>query len=606
MKNIFRLASIALATALVFSCDLPEYSHDAYSPSQVFSNVEDVQRALAGLYGELPKVTSIYNSEPGEVDYFAPSVGARFTQGYDAVSIGVWNDYEDIRNINYFINAVNDKTICTIDEAAKANFLGMAKFIRAKKYFDMVITYGDVPYFDRVPSNTDKDYLFKDRDSRDVVIDYIIKDLDEAAKTITNVSVDKSTPDKWCALFLKARVCLYEASYRKYHNLTKSINDEEFKIYTVDKLYKLCVAACEELMKGPYGLADNYRELFTSETLNQTEVLLGAVTAPGTSIQGSQNNYFNAPAALKTFVRPFINTFLMTDGTPFTKQEGYETMSFVNEFKNRDKRLAQIVRGPEYKMIKTVGGTTPEIAIPDIQSMAAPLGYQVIKFTLDKTLTAGESYENTNPNSTPLYRYAEVLLNYAEAKAELGEDPSKYWATTIGELRKRAGVNPAAPAKEDDVDSYLTENFFPGVKNAYILEIRRERGIELCLEGQRKHDWRRWAIGSTVAHLPWTGLHITNINTPIDINEDGINDYYFSATEPAADADKAIWVPIHDKAGELGLYATANPKGGYDLEYRVTSNMRLWDEKLYGTPMAESEMAKYKVNGYQLSQTPGF
>ena len=609
MKNIFKIASIALASALVFSCEMPEFSHDEYSTSQAFGSVENVERALSGLYGELPKVTATYGSETGEVDYFMSELNERFVKGYGPLNVATWSGWSGIRDINYFINTVSDKELCPIDQAAKDNFIGIAKFLRAKKYFTLLASYGDIPWYDAVIVGTDKDNLYKARESRDVIVKHIIEDLDDAAAKITNESVDKSTPDKWCALLLKSRVCLFEASFRKYHNLTASTTTKEtFKNYTVEDLYKLAADAADEIMvNGPYklnkaaGTNGAYRDLFTSDALNQTEVLLGAVTEPGTAIQGSQNNYFNQGSSLRSFVRPFINTYLMKDGSRFTDKEGYEKMSFIDEFKDRDPRLAQTVRGPQYQMIKTVGGSVKENAVPDIKSMAAPLGYQVIKFTLDKTLYDGEVQGNLNSNSTPLYRYAEVLLNYAEAKAELGAKSSEYWSKTIGALRERAGVASTEPANADD---YLTKTFYPGITDKYLLEIRRERAIELCLEGQRTLDWKRWAIGANIANLPWTGLHIENINTAIDINGDGVNDYYFSVEDPGGEFSN-IWVKIQS-GSEEGLYATANAKGGYDLEYKMSATKRNWEDKLYLTPLADSEIAKYKANGYELKQNPEY
>ena len=329
-----------------------------------------------------------------------------------------------------------------------------------------------------------------------------------------------------------------------------------------------------------------------------------AATAPGT-IEGSQNNAYNQASANQSLTRAFVNIYLMKDGTPFTDKAGYETMSFVDEFKDRDARLAQTVRGPEYKMVQTVGGTTAALTAPDIKSMAAPLGYHVIKFSLDKTLVAGEIEGKHNTNSTPLYRYAEALLNYAEAKAELGDLSDADWAKTVGALRSRAGVASAKPAK---ADSYFQSNFYPGISNPVLLEILRERLCELCIEGPAGNDWKRFAVGESFAKFPWKGIHFSALNTAIDINGDGTADYYFSDSEPADETSKSIWVNVKTSGSEEGLYAVANSKGGYDLEYRLGANKRNWesDGRLYLDAISQEEISKYKQNGFTLTQNPGY
>lgn len=607
MKAIRIIVPIAAAVLLAVSCNLNEFSHDKYTAPIVFGTEGGLEQALNGLYKELPKVTTTYTSEPGDVDYLQAELGngSRFNFGYGKDNVGVWTQWDDIREINLFLDKVQDPDICTVDEAIKANYIGIARFLRSIKYVALLLDYGDVPYFDHVTSGNDMDDMYKERDSRDDVIKYIIEDLDYGAEHITNESPDRSTPDKWCCKFLKARICLFEASYRKYHNLTKSLSGKPFTNYTVESLYQIAAKEVEDLMaSGRYKLNTNagqkgaYRELFYNDALNKDEVLMGAVTAPGV-LNASQNQYFNRSTANKSFTRAFIHTYLMSDGTPFTDQDGYASKSFVEEFQNRDGRLTQTVRGPQYKI-------DGKIAAPNLVN-AAPLGYQIIKFTLDKELSIGEEQGRLNTNSTPYFRYAEALLIYAEAKAELGQMTNEIWSKTVGALRARAGITGATvnsvPTK---VDPYLQRVFYPGVTDPILLEIRRDRAIELCLEGQRIYDWRRWAIGERTSDLPWTGFHIENINTLIDINGDGVNDYYFSEKVPSGSEEQRLHVPVFLSGKQEGLHAIPSPAGGYDLEYFVAEGKRYWypDGRQYLTPIAESEINKYATYGYTLTQNP--
>jgi hypothetical protein len=134
-----------------------------------------------------------------------------------------------------------------------------------------------------------------------------------------------------------------------------------------------------------------------------------------------------------------------------------------------------------------------------------------------------------NTNSIPLIRYAEVLLNYAEAAAELGTFTPDDWSRTIALLRRRAGLTqtamPAAP------DPYMQEYFPTIMDDAVLLEIRRERAIELVSEGFRFDDIRRWKAGELLEAV-WDGVYVGALDTEYDLNEDGKPDVCIVRTLP--------------------------------------------------------------------------
>src|SRR5690606_10118759 len=183
--------------------------------------------------------------------------------------------------------------------------------------------------------------------------------------------------------------------------------------------------------------------------------------------------------------------------SPYTNRANFQTEEFYEECQNRDGRLAQLIRTPGYKRN---GVSAP----PNFASYTYT-GYQPIKYTLDPT-----SYDNgaTNTNAVPLMRYAEILLNYAEAKAELGNITAADWGKTIGALRARSGVTGGLDQLPTTVDNYLKNNFFPNINNPIILEIRRERQVELALEGFRFNDLKRWKRGELLADLAWEGIYV--------------------------------------------------------------------------------------------------
>lgn len=596
MKKIFKLFAIALSVATVaVSCDLSEYNPNEYSPALAFANEEAIQLAVNAFYGEFPGVTGAY-SKDGSTDYVCTpfSFSNRYCVDFSAADSDLdWGGWDDLRDVNYFLEQMNSPA-CGVEGDVWANFVAQGRFFRAFWYYKKMRSYGDLPLVDHVIRSDEPDYEWQDRSSRDVIMKFILDDLDYAIANITATSVDNTTITKDVCLFIKMQACLYEASFRKYNNVTASVKGEPFTNYTVDQLYRLSAEAAEQIINGgKYSLIPNFRDLFLSEKLQTQEVLLGAQTA--STIKGSQNNYYNSAGVNRSFVRSFINTFLMKDGTPYTSKSGFETETFATEFNGRDPRLVAIVRTPGYKF----NGAT---AVPVIPA-PSPVGYHIIKFTIDKYADGvDDSKAGNNSNSTPIYRYSEVLLSYAEAKAELGEMTADIWNKTVGAIRRRAGItgNLDMPGT---VDPYLKANFYPNVDNAVIMEIRRERGCELCLEGMRENDLLRWGCGSLLATQPWTGINIPALDTPVDLDGDGNADYYFSAAAAPKDLpDGVTYVQVNGN----GLQAVRN---GSVYQLRFDCNkQRNWDanNRLILSPIPKLLVDKYKDRGYNLTQNPGY
>jgi hypothetical protein len=212
------------------------------------------------------------------------------------------------------------------------------------------------------------------------------------------------------------------------------------------------------------------------------------------------------------------------------------------------------------------------------------------------------NYDNarSNDNDVPLLRYAEVLLNYAEAKAELGSITADDWSKTIGALRRRAGISGGDLDKLPTVvDTYLQQTFYPNVTNPVILEVRRDRAIELILEGFRMDDLKRWACGADWQNAPWDGVYIPGLDTPVDLNGDGENDVYVTA-----DANyqkngtyKAIAMTLNDH--QKAVKIADDPSGGYLLGYEMP---RKWNDNMYIYPVPENVIQKNEA----LKQNPGW
>lgn len=212
--------------------------------------------------------------------------------------------------------------------------------------------------------------------------------------------------------------------------------------------------------------------------------------------------YHNATAASLVasqgrpgFTRKVVNMYLMKDGSRFTDKPGWQEMQFGEETANRDPRLAQTVRCPGYHRI----GDT-KILAPDFGTCTT--GYSPVKFVQNpKDANGGVDRVETSTADLPVYRLAEVMLNYAEAKAELGTLTQDDLDISVNKIRKRAGMPDLNMAVANaNPDWYLSSPQYgytnvDGANKGVILEIRRERSVELMEEGFRWSDIRRWKAG---------------------------------------------------------------------------------------------------------------
>ncbi|MCI0922467.1 RagB/SusD family nutrient uptake outer membrane protein [Sphingobacterium rhinopitheci] len=513
MKNIFGFISIC--TLFLSSCELSELPQATATEEDIFGTESGLKTYSYSFYNNITSGSDAYKGDVMS-DYGAVnSLNSFLMDGaYNAEVSSGWS-WSALRNINHFIVKCEASPLSS---NIKNNYIGVAKFFRAWFYYDKVVRFGDVPWVDSPLGVDDKDKLYGTRDPRTVVMDKIMEDLDFAYQNIQATSSDGTTITKWTALGLKSRVALFEGTFRKYHtDLGLAGTADVFLNYAAD-------AAAEVMSKGPYSLNTDggptvsQRQLFISDIPVKSEVMLAVAFSNSLAILNDANWWWTSATYGPRFslVRPFINTILNDDGTPYTSRANFQTEEFFEECQNRDARLAQLIRTPGYKRNNA--------AAPPNFSSYTYTGYQPIKYTLDDSY-----YDNgrSNTNAVPLMRYAEILLNYAEAKAELGTLAVDDWKKTIGALRARAGVTGGLDQLPTTVDAYLKNTFFPNINNPILLEVRRERQVELALEGFRFNDLKRWKRGELLAELPWQGIYVPALNKLIDLDHDGVNDVIF-------------------------------------------------------------------------------
>jgi len=561
MKNIKYILPAILGLMIFSSCKkfLDKSPLDKLTAEQAFASENTMQLYINSFYNNmLPDGPGIYQGDV-TADITVPNaVPAYIGINYSAQNAGGWS-WGNLRNINYFLENYNNPAVA---EKARNHFAGIARFFRAYFYFNMVKQFGDVPWYGKTLTIDDPD-LYKKQDSRTLVMDSILSDINFACDNIYATKDNSATQvTKWVALALKSRIALFEGTFRKYHS-------ELGLLSTADVWFQASADAAKLLMESnQYKLQNtgvpekDYRSLFISENPVANEVLLAAVYNNSLKKWHNAAWWYNSATLGNRLglAKLFINTYLNRDGSRFTNTPGFDTMQFQNEVKNRDRRLEQTIRMGAYK--RTDGSPAP----PDFTVTYS--GYQIQKFSLDDKYfdTRTESY-----NSIPIMRYAEVLLNYAEAKAELGTLSAADWSATIGLLRSRAGItNIAMPATPDP---YLQTNFFPGVSDALILEIRRERGIEYAAEGYRYDDLKRWKAGKLL-EKPYMGIYIPGKGQLLDLNEDGKYDVCFVDALPAIRVPGVTYFILDNNTSRLSegskgnlLWLSNTPKNFADKKY---------------------------------------
>jgi hypothetical protein len=342
------------------------------------------------------------------------------------------------------------------------------------------------------------------------------------------------------------------------------------------------------------GTSLSYRRVFTNPAPMGDEIMLAALQDPALGILHAANWYMtSATTGVRfSFVRNFINTYLKIDGTPFTNTANWQTMEFKDEVKGRDKRLEQTIRMGPYKRISG----TSLVAAPPLFTYTFT-GYQPIKWSLDDTYY---DTRDLNNNAVSIFRYAEVLLNYAEAQAELGVMTDADWTKTIGALRKRAGITGGLTTKPTVADPYLQTTYFPNITDPVILEVRRDRGIELALEGFRFYDIIRWKRGDLMT-TTWNGMYVTALNTLMDLNEDGVNDVLFFKGTAPAQIPGVVFVNVSPTINNVPNPQRLSNDNFGEVTW-LTTVPRTWAERNYYYPIPEPD----RTANPNLAQNPGW
>lgn len=401
-----------------------------------------------------------------------------------------YQGWEFLRAINFGLENYN-KT--PVEESVRNKYIAEAKLFRGWFYGVKVERFGDVQWIGK-SLNIDSPELYSKRTPRDEVMDSVLVDLNFACTNLPDDWEDGSSPgrlNRWCALLVKSRICLFEGTYRKYHGL------DDYEKW----LQEAKVASGELIKDGPYSLYvtsdpignEDYAYIHRQKDLTGNNQVLYWRRYTKGILTHNAYPYFSDGGGGAT--KDMVETYLMADGKPIgLSTYTYSDATIEDVFKNRDPRLRMSVLNPEDKE-KRGFYYNDSFKYPRLKGMTGgricDTGYHIIK-PYDTNIinsTVGQSEQ-----AGIILQFAEALLNYAEACAELGIITQEDLDISINKLRDRVKM-PHLDINNVPVDPQAS---LDGV-SPLIYEIRRERRVELFCEGFRYDDLMRWKLGRNLA-----------------------------------------------------------------------------------------------------------
>ena len=493
--SVSGLLTLSLLAGGLSSCNMDLTPEDQLSTATYFTSENALREYSNYFYRMMPDPETMY-AEEGE-HFIAPApndliLGTRNIHSGEAFwSKDTWRN---LRKVNYLLANIDQ---CE-DADARNHYKGVACFFRAYFYFDMLRYFGAVPWYDEAINADDEDALRKPRDSREVIIRHIIADLDAAYELLPKIHTTGEV-NAYTALALKSRACLFEGTFRKYHAGTvfNGSGDVYREQLPWDDLLKQSADASYKLMQeGGYRLyttgTEPYRMLFATIVPHDEEMIWARYFSKDLDIKHNAQGWSVARAT--GFTKRHADLYLMTDGTRFTDKPGFDTITYLNVFTNRDPRMAQTIHAPGYIQLGADKTTAVNLQM-------TYTGYKYIKYIMESIYNGWGS----SITSMPIFRIAEVYLNYAEAKAELGTLTQSDLDMSVNLLRDRVGMphldlatanaNPDASMLSATGYGFSNPVLIAHPNQGVLLEIRRERMVETPLEGLHLWDIIRWREG---------------------------------------------------------------------------------------------------------------
>ena len=570
-KRYSLIAFLMFAVASLTSCDdfLDCAPYDSIDDSEYWQNETHIRTYSYGFYPSFfngfGTTKLIGGSSFGNGDTFNDDVAWRTQGEFTPIRVpdsdSGW-DFALVRKANYMLEKVH--SVPGLSDDAMKHWVGIARFFRGIAYSNLVFAYGDVPFFNKRVDASDTETLYKDRDPRTEVVDSIMKDFKYALEWV-RTDDGNLTINRYVVGAMVSRLMLREGTFLKYHNIDASKAAEAIGLARD--------AAKVVMGSNKFAISEDYNALFSSDDLaGNTEVIFYRQYLDGV-LTHCVLTYNNAEAQTGAN-KALLDSYLMKDGKPIGLSTTWNGTTAAGYFSNRDPRINETFREKYY--------LRGEDCTPFNYSTS---GYSMRKFMDDSQSSSGDlKYrQQNNVTDCPLLRYAEVLLNYAEARYELGELTQDDLNNTINLIRARKGVempklemvgeSPAVNGETYDDPQRLILNP-DGDVSSLLWEIRRERRVEMCFEGLRYSDLKRWKK----------------------------LDYMYNGANPDIKYGAYISYEDYPKVNKAEVVIENSATEGYIL-CNTGTERQAPEDKNYVKPVPKDQIQLYKDNGYTLTQT---
>lgn len=588
MKILKYIVGLALFTCLTGCFDLNKDPEGALSSTTAFSSSAEIEKYLNQFYesgvrvqsGGVGSANGIAFGDINSDNMISNVIDSRLAGELALSNASKLKNYEYIRNVNFLINNMGNckETGSTVDQCT-----GEAYFFRAWYYYQMFINYGPVTWVSKV-LDPSQEQMMLPRDSRVAVADSILADLDLAIRYLnaqpSNASM-RVHKDVACAL--KSEVALFEGTWEKYHKAKndefydKSITDNKIKSY----LQQAADAAKMVIDRGVWMIATGnpltaYRDLFVTLDLSANkEVLWWKKYDISENIGHSVTRFLNKGGGITGASLSLIDDYLTVEGRPFSgiaREKAQKVYGDELQPTLRDPRLAQSVCLPGQALRPNDAYV---FSVPPLDGNSYhqnTTGFSIFKY-IEFNTPFEETIDGEGKSQAPAiqFRYADILLNYAEALAELdGAGNASRIIQALQPLRDRVGM----PGVDFDREYNTASDYpFSGL-DKYIQAVRRERRVEKAFEGRRLEDILRWAAadilvkGKTPVGVLFTGSNLSAAYKTLIYDQPSGNNLYL--TGKPGDAKRYV-IPFNNANYQNGWQFNLNRDYLLPIQTRMMS-----------------------------------
>lgn len=518
MKKINILLAMAFSLGLAGCYDLDKMPEGVLSTSNPFQSVGEIRNYIDRYYesglmhqdfmagGGAGIAGQDYDSD----NMTGPTADTRLMGQISLSNAGKISNYTYVRDINYLLNNIEN---CPEKGSTEFNQLkGEALYFRAWYYYRMLINFGELTWLDK-PLEPNIEVMMLPRDSRTFIVDKILEDLGNARDLMAeqnNSSTMRLHRDVARALI--SEVALFEATWERYHYAKEKDKPEKFYDYTldeselnnkIDEYLQTAITACQQVeARGVWNIytsagAESYRKLFDTPDLSTNPEILWFKMYDGDKVGNSVTRYLNTGGGNIGICASLVDDYLSKEGKPLFGDELLKLKkNYPDELnpEKRDPRLAQTVAFPGQRMQPERNAAAYRLTWPALAGDGTAFGTNLTGYVMLKHIEIDSEgdYITEYKGTTPAiqFRYADILLNHAEALAEQNGDANAAEIKKVLQpLRDRASM----PGVDFDRE-YNTDPSYPFKDlNKYVQAVRRERRVETALEGKRLKDIFRWA-----------------------------------------------------------------------------------------------------------------